>query len=301
MEYQIIVGDSLKQLKKLKTNTIQTIITSPPYWALRDYQSEGQLGQEDTPQDFIKNLCDILEEAKRVLKNDGTLWLNLGDTYVGTGHKGEWKDTKNTKGRNGQTIALNNKVKGLKPKNMIGIPWRVAIELQNRGWILRQDIIWHKPNPMPESVKDRCTKAHEYIFLLTKQPKYYYDNESIKEKAITNGKGGLTKKENSKIKNTGLESNKNYQPDGKRNKRSVWSIPPAQYKEKHFAVYPEKLIEPCVLAGSKEGDIVLDIFSGTGTTGLVALKNKRKYIGIEINPKYAKMQKERLERLGGTK
>lgn len=263
---EILNGDVRQALSVLPDQSVQTVITSPPYWGLRDYNSVGQLGQEDTPYEFIENLVEIFRDVRRVLKDNGTVWLNLGDTYVGTGHKGEHKDPKYANGRNGQQIALNNKVEGLKSKDLIGIPWRVAFALQADGWYLRSDIIWHKPNVMPESVKDRPTKSHEYIFLLSKSPKYFYDNEAVREDSL----------------------------DGKRNRRSVWSVKTKPFKGAHFAVYPPELIEPCVLAGTQPNDTVLDIFSGSGTTGVVALKNNRNYIGIEINPDYAKLSENRI-------
>ena len=265
---RIIKGDCIKSLKKLDDKSVNTCITSPPYWGLRDYNGEDkQLGMEDTPEEFISNLVDVFREVKRVLRDDGTVWLNLGDTYCGTGHKGNYTDPKHKEGRNGQKIALNNKIDGLKSKDLVGIPWRVALALQQDGWYLRQDIIWHKPNTMPESVKDRCTKAHEYIFLLSKNKKYYYDYEAIKEDAVI-GK--------------------------KRNKRSVWTVPTKPFKGAHFATFPMDLIEPCVLAGCPEGGTVLDPFGGSGTTGLVADRNGRNAVLIELNNEYAEMARDRL-------
>ena len=265
---RIIKGDCSESLKKLDDKSVNTCITSPPYWGLRDYNGEDkQLGMEDTPEEFISNLVDVFREVKRVLRDDGTVWLNLGDTYCGTGHKGNYTDPKHKEGRNGQKIALNNKIDGLKSKDLVGIPWRVALALQQDGWYLRQDIIWHKPNTMPESVKDRCTKAHEYIFLLSKNKKYYYDYEAIKEDAVI-GK--------------------------KRNKRSVWTVPTKPFKGAHFATFPMDLIEPCVLAGCPEGGTVLDPFGGSGTTGLVADRNGRNAVLIELNNEYAEMARDRL-------
>jgi len=264
---RIIKGDCIKSLKKLDDKSVNTCITSPPYWGLRNYQEYKQLGMEDTPEEFISNLVDVFREVKRVLRDDGTVWLNLGDTYCGTGHKGNYTDPKHKEGRNGQKIALNNKIDGLKSKDLVGIPWRVALALQQDGWYLRQDIIWHKPNTMPESVKDRCTKAHEYIFLLSKNKKYYYDYEAIKEDAVI-GK--------------------------KRNKRSVWTVPTKPFKGAHFATFPMDLIEPCVLAGCPEGGTVLDPFGGSGTTGLVADRNGRNAVLIELNNEYAEMARDRL-------
>ena len=264
---RIIKGDCIKSLKKLDDKSVNTCITSPPYWGLRNYQEYKQLGMEDTPEEFISNLVDVFREVKRVLRDDGTVWLNLGDTYCGTGHKGNYTDPKHKEGRNGQKIALNNKIDGLKSKDLVGIPWRVALALQQDGWYLRQDIIWHKPNTMPESVKDRCTKAHEYIFLLSKNKKYYYDYEAIKEDAVI-GK--------------------------KRNKRSVWTVPTKPFKGAHFATFPMDLIEPCVLAGCPEGGTVLDPFAGSGTTGIVAANNDRNAVMCELNEEFINLAKERI-------
>tara|TARA_Y100000401_G_scaffold30444_1_gene22229 strand:- start:4070 stop:4912 length:843 start_codon:yes stop_codon:yes gene_type:complete len=269
---RIIKGDCIKSLKKLDDKSVNTCITSPPYWGLRDYNGEDkQLGMEDTPEEFISNLVDVFREVKRVLRDDGTVWLNLGDTYCGTGHKGNYTDPKHKEGRNGQKIALNNKIDGLKSKDLVGIPWRVALALQQEGWYLRQDIIWHKPNTMPESVKDRCTKAHEYIFLLSKNKKYYYDYEAIKEDAVI-GK--------------------------KRNKRSVWTVPTKPFKGAHFATFPPELIEPCILAGCPEGGVVLDPFGGSGTTAVVANNHYRNAVLIELNRSYIAIMKKRLEEQG---
>lgn len=291
---EILNGDVRQALASLPDQSVQTVITSPPYWGLRDYGTTGQLGQEDTPYEFVENLVEIFRDVKRVLRDDGTVWLNLGDSYVGTGHKGEHKDPKYSNGRNGQTTALNNKVDGLKSKDLIGIPWRVAFALQEDGWYLRQDIIWAKPNPMPESVKDRCTKSHEYIFLLSKKPKYYFDHVAMKEPATTkNGKPRQFGASN-QVGTLRNDEGRIFEDTGLRNKRDVWFVPTKPYKGAHFAVYPTALIEPCVLAGSKPNDTVLDIFSGSGTTGVVALQNGRNYIGIEISKDYAELSEQRL-------
>jgi|694.fasta_scaffold24121_9 DNA modification methylase len=291
---EILNGDVRQALASLPDQSVQTVITSPPYWGLRDYGTTGQLGQEDTPYEFVENLVEIFRDVKRVLKDDGTVWLNLGDSYVGTGHKGEHKDPKYSNGRNGQTTALNNKVDGLKSKDLIGIPWRVAFALQEDGWYLRQDIIWAKPNPMPESVKDRCTKSHEYIFLLSKKPKYFFDHVAMKEPATTkNGKPRQFGASN-QVGTLRNDEGRVFEDTGLRNKRDVWFVSTKPYKGAHFAVYPTALIEPCVLAGSRPNDTVLDIFSGSGTTGVVALQNNRNYIGIEINKDYAELSEQRL-------
>ena len=289
---KILQGNCLEVLKDLPEQSVNTCITSPPYWGLRNYQEEEQLGLEDTPEEFVESLVKVFREVKRVLRDDGTVWLNLGDTYCGTGHKGNYTDPKHKEGRNGQKIALNNKIDGLKSKDLVGIPWRVALALQQDGWYLRQDIIWHKPNPMPESVTDRCTKSHEYIFLLSKNAKYYFDNESIKEDSVT-----IIKKRTRKT-GTGVDSNIGNKGsagnNGKRNKRSVWTVPTKPFKGAHFATFPPDLIEPCVLAGCPEGGTVLDPFGGAGTTGLVAEQNNRDSILIELNPDYIEIAEKRL-------
>jgi len=252
------------------TSEIRTCVTSPPYWGLRDYGSDEQLGQEPSHLDFISNLVGVFENVKDVLAKDGTLWVNIGDTYVGTGHKGNWVDPKNPKGRNGQSIALNNKVEGLKPKDMIGIPWKFAFAMQEAGWYLRSDIIWEKPNAMPSPVTDRPVSSYEHVFLFSKNRKYFYDWEAVQEDT-RDGSGK------------------------KRRQRDVWRINTTPFKGAHFAVFPEELVRSCILAGSQEGDTVLDIFSGSGTTGIAALKNNRNYIGIEANEEYVKLSQERID------
>jgi len=281
-------------------------VTSPPYWGLRDYGVEGQLGLESTPEEYVSKMVEIFREVKRVLRDDGTLWLNLGDCYCGTGNKGEYKDPKYLDGRNGQKVALNNKIKGLKSKDLVGIPWMVAFALRADGWYLRQDIIWHKPNPMPESVTDRCTKAHEYIFLLTKSGRYYYDADAIREPHSSTpwgkGENGSIGKPNvgwlgqnaSDKSGWWLSGRAGNHPRG-RNKRTVWSIPTRPFKGAHFAVFPPDLIKPCILAGCPEGGIVLDPFMGSGTTGMVAAMYQRNFIGFELNQEYCKMAEKRIE------
>ena len=267
----ILVGDALSSLQGLTEASVKTCVTSPPYWGLRDYGNDDQLGLESTPQEFVENLCKIFDEVRRVLTDDGTVWVNLGDTYA--------------------------------DKSLAGVPWRFAFAMQDRGWYLRQDIIWAKPNPMPESVTDRCTKSHEYVFLLTKNPRYYFDHEAIKEPAIhandrRNGKGRHTYT-GKRAENDGLVQQSFVTVNDTRNKRSVWTVTTKGYKEAHFAVYPTELIEPCIKAGSAEGDTVLDPFSGSGTTGEVALKLGRNYVGCELNPDYAKLSERRItEALG---
>ena len=263
-------GDCRETLKELPEQSINTCITSPPYWGLRNYQEEEQLGLEDTPEEFVENLVKVFREVKRVLRDDGTVWLNLGDSYYnyrpGKGQSLIKQTVSNTNQDLPQEVARRaNKIYGLKEKDLVGIPWRVAFALQADGWYLRQDIIWNKPNPMPESVQDRCTKAHEYIFLLSKNPKYYFDNEAIKEDAESE----------------------------KKNKRSVWTVTTKPFKGAHFAVFPPDLIEPCILAGCPKDGVVLDPFMGSGTTGMVAQQLGRKWIGCELNAEYISMQKNR--------
>jgi DNA modification methylase len=233
-----------------------------------------------------------------VLKKDGTLWLNLGDSYCGTGDKGEWKDPKHTDGRNAQSVAINKKIDGLKKKDLVGIPWRVAFALQSDGWYLRQDIIWHKPNPMPESVTDRCTKSHEYIFLLSKEPNYYFDSNAIQEQAtgLSPGNKNPTRANRTYHKKGTLSANLHkIEAVEKRNKRSVWSVTVRPYKEAHFATFPKELITPCVLAGCPKGGTILDPFGGSGTTGQVAIENGRNAILLELNPEYVKLAEQRIK------
>jgi len=252
---KILQGNCLDKLKELPDQSINTCITSPPYWGLRDYGEDKQLGMEDTPEEFVNNLVEVFREVKRVLRDDGTVWLNLGDTYSAT----RWSNTPSTTGisQSYSDIVLQKKTK-LPDKNLVGIPWRVAFALQQDGWYLRQDIIWHKPNPMPESVKDRCTKAHEYIFLLSKSPKYYFDNETIKEESKTKWNSNKISKQIKIIETNKMENfrqGKGHHPDkvqSGRNKRSVWTVTTKPFKGAHFATFPMDLIEPCVLAGCPE-------------------------------------------------
>lgn len=296
MNARIIQGDARDALLDLPDGSVRCVVTSPPYFALRDYGVEGQLGQEATPLEYIDNLTLVFREVWRVLANDGTLWLNLGDSYAG--------------------------------KNLIGVPWAVAFALQAEGWYLRQDIIWHKPNPMPESVTDRPTKAHEYLFLLTKSPRYYYDHESIREPAAesslarwaqdiegqrgsarahaggkTNGPMKAVRRSDKQRGHSRRHAGFNDRWDAMskaeqaalgRNKRSVWTVATRPYAEAHFATFPPDLIRPCILAGTEPGDTVLDPFNGSGTTGQVALELGRHYVGIELNPEYIELTNARL-------
>ena len=301
---KIYQGDSLSILKTWPDEFVDCVITSPPYWGLRDYGVEGQLGLEKTPEEYVAKMVEIFREVKRVLKKEGTLWLNLGDSYVSA--KDRYSSVPQTvSGKHRGEPIDNNRpdLKGheyLKDKDLAGIPWRVAFALQADGFYLRQDIIWAKPNPMPESVTDRCTKSHEYVFLLTKSPKYYFDNEAIKEDSVVSDKWKEPdKKYLSKAEGNGETSlkkgfNRMGEIGGKRNKRSVWTVTTKPFKEAHFATFPEDLIIPMVKAGCPLGGVCLDPFMGAGTTALVAKKLSRKYIGIELNPEYIKIAENRL-------
>jgi site-specific DNA-methyltransferase (adenine-specific) len=352
MDINILQGDCIESLKKLEDQCINTCITSPPYWGLRDYgtaewdggdincdhvanpnatkkmgneefnknrpsrestktkgyyekecpkcgavRKDSQLGLEETPDEFANNLVKVFREIKRVLRNDGTVWLNLGDSYSSGGRT--TTTNQSLRGDKDYGVTRPKPSKGIKPKDLIGIPWRVAFALQQDGWYLRQDIIWHKPNPMPESVKDRCTKAHEYIFLLSKSPKYYFDNESIKEDAkypqgpnspqsIKKGKGEFGMDTRGGLSNIGAIA--------KKNKRSVWTVTTKPFKGAHFATFPKDLIEPCVLAGCPEGGTVLDPFGGSGTTGIVAAQHNRNAVLLELNREYIDLAKQRINK-----
>lgn len=290
---QVIVGDVRKGLASIADGTVQTCITSPPYWGLRDYGHEGQIGLEQTPQQYVDQMVEVFREVRRVLAADGTVWLNLGDSYAGNNSRAS------DNGRAGfgkpREGVFHKGGEGLKDKDLVGIPWRVAFALQDDGWYLRQDIIWHKPNPLPESVTDRCTKAHEYLFLLTKQPRYYFDNEAIK----TEVKQDLGERDRTDGKyhneGSGLQPHSGLDKSYSRaNKRSVWTIPTKPFKGAHFAVMPDALVEPCVSAGSKPGDLVLDPFTGSGTVGMVACGLGRRFVGCELNPDYAEIARDRI-------
>lgn len=261
---RIVRSDALTALGTVSDKTFRCCVTSPPYWGLRDYGVECQIGAEPRLGDYINNLCAVFEEVRRTLTDDGTLWLNIGDSYTSGGRT--WRDAdKKNKGR-----AMDYRAPtpdGLKPKDLIGVPWRLAFALQDAGWYLRSDIIWHKPNCQPESVRDRPTRAHEYLFLFSKSEKYYYDYEAVKEPTAT----------------TGLK-----------NRRSVWSINTEAFPDAHFATFPTKLVEPCLMAGSQPGDTVLDPFFGSGTVGLVASRLHRKFLGIELSEEYASIARRRL-------
>ncbi|BCV00254.1 MAG: methyltransferase [Caudoviricetes sp.] len=297
MKDTILYGDCRTTIPTI-TEPIQMCVTSPPYYGLRDYGGEeNQIGQEGSPEEFIDQLVEVFKKVRDVMVDDGTLWVNMGDTYYNYRSDGNYP--KQTVSKTNQDLpnfspARGNKLKGLKSKDLIGVPWLLAFALRKDGWYLRQDIIWHKPNPMPESVKDRCTKSHEYIFLLSKSKNYYYDNEAIKEPAKDWGTRDRT---NGKYHNkgTGLSPHtglsKSYPT---KNKRSVWTVTSKPYKEAHFATYPPDLIEPCIKAGSRKGDIILDPFMGSGTTAMVSKQLDRHFIGCELHDSYKTLINGRL-------
>lgn len=297
---KIYIGDCREGMRQMPENSVQTCVTSPPYFGLRDYGHAGQIGLEQTPNEYVQQLVEVFREVRRALRDDGTLWLNLGDSYAGNGAAyGESKSTLQGAKQSHRMGVARQAKKGLPAKNLIGIPWRVAFALQADGWILRQDIIWHKPNPMPESVTDRCTKAHEYIFLFSKQQKYYYDAEAIKEPAQPDAV--VRDRDTTKLNNTpgrtrmnGLTVN-DYET---RNKRSVWTVATKPYTEAHFATFPDELITPCILAGCPEGGIVFDPFMGSGTVAATALRLGRDYRGCELNPEYLKFINARVNSAG---
>lgn len=302
--YEIHVGDCLESLRRMPEKSMHCCVTSPPYFGLRDYGVDGQIGLEPTPGEFVQALVAVFREVRRVLRDDGTCWVNLGDSYNAyNGNRGASKGDANSRHHEimpGQPKGAGLTVPTLKNKDLIGIPWRVAFALQDDGWYLRQDIIWNKPNPMPESVRDRCTKAHEYVFLLSKSPRYYFDGHAIKEPAAESslarlaqptlaqqvGSARVPGKTNGNMKAVGGEM---------RNKRSVWTVTTQPYKGAHFATFPPALIEPCILAGCPADGTVLDPFGGSGTTAGVALALGRNAILCELNPEYAELVPGRVE------
>jgi DNA modification methylase len=300
---QCLFGDCRASMRDLIEQgvRVQTVITSPPYFGLRDYGTPGQLGLEQTPAEYVANLVEVFRLVRQMLADDGVVWLNLGDSYTSGNRTWRAPDAKSAPRAMSERAPTPD---GLKPKDLIGIPWRTAFALQEDGWYLRQDIVWNKPNPMPESVTDRCTKAHEYIFMLTKNARYYYDNEAIKEPA-TNRPPGNTKptkggreyqKSDSEIHRTAA----NLHEIGARefrNRRSVWTVSTKPYSGAHFATFPPDLIEPCVLAASRPGDTVFDPFLGSGTTAVVARRHNRHWLGCELNPEYGALQQQRLEKM----
>lgn len=348
MLYDLIEGDCLAVLRTLPASSVQCVVTSPPYFGLRDYGVEGQMGLEDTPEAYVAGMVEVFREVRRVLRDDGTLWLNLGDSYCSTPPGNTTKGVSGKSGLNGvngvsgkyretldaghATKRDTSKISGLKQKDLIGIPWRVAFALQADGWWLRQDIIWSKTNPMPESVRDRCTKAHEYIFMLSKSPRYFYDADAIKNppseallQQIRDGYDGSDMKDYEAAGAQSASGTKARIIEGARkrlrglpprhsqyessdqsgldlirrgigsNKRSVWTVSTKPFKGAHFATFPPDLIEPCILAGCPSDGVVMDPFTGSGTTGLVAAKHGRRFIGIELNPEYFDMAADRIE------
>lgn len=326
------LGDCREVLSGLPGASVNACVTSPPYWGLRNYGHEDQIGQESHPQEFVDEMVGVFREVRRVLRDDGTVWLNLGDSYAtGAGAVGACPgggDQGERFLRAGMVATQPNRMKleGFKSKDLVGIPWRVALALQADGWYLRQDIIWHKPNPMPESVTDRCTKSHEYIFLLSKSERYYFDSEGIQEPAVCGSNGSQFHTGKTGEHQLGRASTKPRPPGNKthkhatayedgderhrtkaglvamggqvretRNKRSVWTVPIKPYKGAHFAVYPPELIEPCIRAGCREGGVVLDPFIGSGTTAAVARRFGRRFVGCELNPEYLELAKRRFD------
>ena len=300
MTVTILTGDCRSLLAAMPDQSVHCCVTSPPYFGLRDYGVAGQIGLEPTPDAFVAEMAAVFREVRRVLRDDGTLWLNLGDSYTGSASTGgTGKETDYT----GKRSLPNKRAEGLKPKDLIGIPWRVAFALQADGWYLRQDIIWSKPNPMPESVTDRCTKAHEYMFLLSKSARYFYDAEAIAEPFVDErmGASGVTIGVPEQYANAagrggdqGLEKFNGAGRAG-RNRRSVWTVATQPFREAHFATFPPGLIEPCIMAGCPKGGTVLDPFGGAGTTGLVSDRLGRNAILMELNPEYAAMARRRIE------
>jgi site-specific DNA-methyltransferase (cytosine-N4-specific) len=340
-EWRILVGDVRDTLATLEPGSVQTCATSPPYWGLRDYGHDGQIGLEATPDAYVAQLVEVFREVRRVLRDDGTVWINLGDSYAGGGVAGSDAAFKGKQGSNRGNVGMVGRAldHGLKPKDLVGIPWRVAFALQADGWYLRSDVIWSKPNPMPESVTDRPTKAHEYIFLLSKSARYYYDAQAIYESATgttdrpqqrraldLSKAAGLTDEHIKAIRSCGVSDAGKAQSTQSgylknahdtqrlaneakaalggyyreflmsdiRNKRSVWHVATQPYAEAHFATFPEDLILPCILAGSRPGDLVLDPFAGSGTTGAVSVRNNRDFIGCELNPVYVELARKRI-------
>jgi DNA modification methylase len=332
MTVRLLIGDCREKLRELPDASVHCCVTSPPYFGLRDYGVEGQMGLEPTPDEFVAGMVDVFREVRRVLRDDGTLWLNIGDSYTSTA-QGTFNAPERIAGAGGREgdrgKARGNyrPFTGCKPKDLVGIPWMLAFALRADGWYLRQDIIWSKPNPMPESVRDRCTKAHEYLFLLSKGPRYYFDAEAIAEPvakgfACSEFNTGKTAEHqlgraSAKPRKTweerkaagepmrhGLTGAASHGAGGwgdseTRNKRSVWEVATQPFSEAHFATYPPALIEPCILAGCPKGGTVLDPFGGAGTTGLVADRLQRDAILIELNPEYAAIAQKRLRNDGG--
>lgn len=315
-KHVVLCGDVLEVLKTLPSESVNCCITSPPYYQLRDYGVDGQIGLEETPEEYIHRLVGVFREVRRVLRADGTLWVNIADSYAGSGKGRNADGTHRTGGKQGTNkgtvLGVLHKTQNgpdLKPKDLIGIPWMLAFALRADGWYLRSENIWHKPNPMPESVKDRPTKAHEQVFLLSKNESYYYNADAIREPNTTKPHSLGASKHATQFRTIRTatsdaafrEPKRIWAGNGGRNKRSVWTITPKAYKGAHFAVFPPELPETCLLAGSPGGGVVLDPFSGAATTGIVAVKHGRSYLGIELNPAYVQLSKERFQQELGLK
>ena len=305
-DFAIHTGDCITAMQGMDPGSAQMCVTSPPYFGLRDYGCAGQIGLEQTPGEYVAKMVDVFREVRRVLRDDGTLWLNLGDSYNGymANQRGTGLETKRQQARKYIEPGAGLRTDTMKNKDLMGMPWRVAFALQADGWYLRQDIIWHKPNPMPESVRDRCTKAHEYIFLLSKNERYYFDSEAMKEPAAGGATGAAASfkrsgsKRNQTIPGQGYGTHRPEREDvaynETRNRRSVWTVATRPYKGAHFATYPPALVEPCVLAGSRPGDTILDPFGGSGTTGEVAVLAGRRAVLCELNPEYVALAERRI-------
>ncbi len=311
----IYQGDALTVLKTIPDESVDCCVTSPPYYGLRDYGVSGQIGLESTPEQYIEKLTEVFSEVKRVLKPHGTAWINIGDSYAGSGRG---KGDVNKKGRQPKVSHIGDKfdkpqnIEGYKNKDLIGVPYMLAFALRADGWYLRQAIIWHKPNPMPESVKDRCTKSYEHILLLSKSPKYFFDHNAIKEKAKYDGRKDTTYKGSAKYAKNGVTGlspqsfsargherwQRNENGEFMRNKRDVWSVCTKPEREAHFACFPQELIVDCIKAGCPVDGVVLDPFIGSGTTAVVAQKLGRNYLGIELNPLYIEIAKRKIARSG---
>jgi DNA modification methylase len=299
---RIIVADVMAGLAQLADESVHCVVTSPPYWGLRDYGVPGQIGLEATPEEYVAKMVDVFREVRRVLREDGTLWLNLGDSYGGPAGNNRSGFGRPKDGGGEKIFTGRDAAPGTRAKDLVGIPWRVALALQADGWWLRQDVIWHKPNPMPESVTDRCTKAHEYLFMMTKAARYWYDADAIAEsatyagKTVTLGEKSLSRGQatgaNVKASGNALEASVTVKDT--RNARSVWTIATQPYKAAHFATFPEELPARCIKAGCPADGTVLDPFGGAGTTGLVATMLQRHAILIELNPEYAKLAEDRI-------
>lgn len=339
-QHRVLIGDCIESMRTLQDQSVNTCVTSPPYYGLRDYGMAGQIGLEETPAEFIERLVEVFREVRRVLRNDGTAWVNMGDTYasIAGGYAPGGSAGKHdivSQATRGAVLRGTRRSPpvGLKQKDLMGIPWRLAFALQDDGWYLRQDIIWHKPNPMPESTRDRCTKSHEYLFLLSKSPRYYYDQDAIKEpvalssiirmaqdleqqrgsdrvpgksngpmKAVRSKRDSFKRDDSKREQPIPGQSRGTHRPDREesawpldtRNKRSVWTVPTQGFKGAHFATFPPDLIRPCILAGAPLGGVVLDPFGGAGTTAVVSMQEGRKSILCELNPEYAAMAERRI-------